>query len=121
MREHRVISPTARAAASVAPAAAVPAAVVTAAAATPCTPLLLRHTVLSHAVAGLTEHTREAMRAVLADVQSGHFAKKWIDESNAGETAFRARRDDEKQHQLEEVGARLRAMMPFVEAPSAVG
>ena len=69
----------------------------------------------------ISEHTREAMRAVLADVQSGRFAKNWIDESNAGEKDFRARRDDEEQHQLEEVGARLRAMMPFVEAPSAVG
>jgi ketol-acid reductoisomerase len=69
----------------------------------------------------ISEQTREAMRAVLVDVQSGHFAKQWIDESADGESKFKARRVHEQQHQLEEVGARLRAMMPFVQAPPAVG
>lgn len=68
----------------------------------------------------ISEHTREAMRAILADVQSGQFAKQWILEGEQGEGKFRARRASEKGHQLEEVGARLRAMMPFVQPP-AVG
>jgi ketol-acid reductoisomerase len=68
----------------------------------------------------ISEHTREAMREVLADVQSGQFAKQWIREGEQGEGQFRARRASEKGHQLEEVGARLRAMMPFVQPP-AVG
>ena len=68
----------------------------------------------------ISEHTREAMRAVLADVQSGQFAKQWILEGEQGEEKFRARRASEQGHQLEEVGARLRAMMPFVQPP-AVG
>ncbi len=69
----------------------------------------------------ISDQTRAAMRAVLADVQSGQFAQRWLDESRSGETAFRAHRNREQHHPLEEVGARLRAMMPFVEAPPVVG
>jgi len=66
----------------------------------------------------ISEHSRSAMREVLSDVQSGRFAKRWIDEAERGERDFHARRANEKVHQLEEVGARLRAMMPFVHPPA---
>jgi ketol-acid reductoisomerase len=57
---------------------------------------------------------RAAMQDVLKDIQSGAFADRWIAENKDGAKSFRARRRAETEHPLEQVGARLRAMMPFV-------
>jgi ketol-acid reductoisomerase len=71
----------------------------------------------------VTDETRETMRRMLQEIQSGAYAKAWIAENEKGLPWFTATRDKARQHRIEEVGARLRAMMPFldpVEAPRPV-
>jgi ketol-acid reductoisomerase len=58
--------------------------------------------------------TRAAMKDVLARIQDGTFAKEWIEENKKGGKNFAALREKEKQHQIEEVGTRLRAMMSWL-------
>jgi len=62
----------------------------------------------------ITEETRETMQEILAEVQSGEFAREWILENKAGRPVFNAIRRQEKEHPIEEVGAKLRAMMPWL-------
>ncbi len=62
----------------------------------------------------ITEETRETMREILAEVQSGEFAREWILENQAGRPVFNAQRRIEHEHPIEEVGTRLRAMMPWL-------
>jgi ketol-acid reductoisomerase len=61
---------------------------------------------------------REAMRKILADIQSGEFAREWIAENQAGQENFQRLREEQKGHQVEKVGAELRSMMPWIEHPS---
>jgi ketol-acid reductoisomerase len=63
----------------------------------------------------VTEATRAAMRQMLKDIQSGAYAKGWIAENEKGLPWFNAARERERHHQIEQVGARLRAMMPFLD------
>jgi ketol-acid reductoisomerase len=58
--------------------------------------------------------TRAQMRAVLADIQSGEFARDWMTENAAGGAAFEALRKRAAAHPIEAVGARLRALMPWL-------
>jgi len=58
---------------------------------------------------------REEMRRLLADIRSGAFAKEWIAECRAGAPRFAELRRAAQQHPIEQVGARLRAMMPWTE------
>jgi ketol-acid reductoisomerase len=69
----------------------------------------------------VTEQTREAMRQILADIQDGTYAKGWIAENATGRPTFEATRARERSHQIEQVGARLRAMMPFLQAATVPG
>lgn len=62
----------------------------------------------------ITEETRQEMKRILADVQNGEFAKRWILENKAGQPAFNAMRKKESEHQVEQVGAKLRKMMPWL-------
>jgi len=62
----------------------------------------------------ISEDTRKVMREILAEVQSGEFAREWISENEAGRPNFIATRNREKEHPIEEVGAKLRAMMPWL-------
>ena len=62
----------------------------------------------------VTEETRRAMKQLLQDVQDGTYAKAWIGENEKGRPEFNAMRNAERSHQIEEVGARLRQMMPFL-------
>ena len=62
----------------------------------------------------ITEETRAEMKRILADIQSGRFASKWVAECNAGQPSFKALRRKWAQHPAEEVGAKLRAMMPWL-------
>jgi len=62
----------------------------------------------------VTEETRRAMKQLLQDVQDGTYAKAWIGENEKGRHEFNAMRNAERSHQIEEVGARLRQMMPFL-------
>jgi ketol-acid reductoisomerase len=56
------------------------------------------------------------MKKILEEVQTGEFAREWILENQAGQPMFRAIRAREKAHLIEQVGAKLRSMMPFLEA-----
>ena len=63
----------------------------------------------------ITEETREAMRKILADIQSGEFAKEWIAENEAGQENFKRMREEAAGSQIEQVGKSLRSMMPWIE------
>src|SRR5690625_908269 len=65
----------------------------------------------------INDETKERMKEVLEDVQSGKFAKEWILENQANRPQFNAINEREKQHPIEEVGRELRALMPFVKQP----
>jgi ketol-acid reductoisomerase len=62
----------------------------------------------------VTDQTRAAMKTMLAEIQSGEYARKWMAEHAAGRPWFNQMRRQEQHQLLEEVGARLRAMMPFL-------
>ena len=64
----------------------------------------------------VTDDTREAMRGILKDIQSGDYAEKWIAEDKAGRPWFMAQRKAEQEHQIETVGRELRGIMPFLDA-----
>ena len=64
----------------------------------------------------VTEATREAMRQMLREIRSGEYAKGWIDENENGLPFFRAARERERHHPIEQVGERLRALMPFLDS-----
>jgi ketol-acid reductoisomerase len=63
----------------------------------------------------VTEDTRKAMQQILEDVQSGAFAEEWIAESREGAPRLEELRARDRAHPIEEVGARLRSMMPFID------
>lgn len=58
--------------------------------------------------------SRAAMKEVLAEIQDGSFADRWIEENKSGRKNFESRRNAETEHGVERVGAALRKMMPFV-------
>jgi len=62
----------------------------------------------------IDEHVRERMRSVLHEIQDGSFATRWILENQAGRPSFLALRRAGSQHQIEQVGRELRAMMPWL-------
>ena len=62
----------------------------------------------------VTESSKQAMKAVLKDIQDGEFAKGWILENQANRPVFTAINRQEKEHPIEVVGRELRKMMPFV-------
>ncbi len=62
----------------------------------------------------INEQSRQAMRQILADIQNGAFAEQWIDENHQGRATFTAMRQQDLDHQIEQVGRELRRMMPFV-------
>jgi ketol-acid reductoisomerase len=66
----------------------------------------------------VTEDTKKAMQQILKDIQSGKFANDWMAEYESGLPRFKAYRAAEAKHPVEVVGARLRAMMPFLDPVS---
>ena len=62
----------------------------------------------------ITEQTKAEMKRVLADIQSGKFARDWVLENKAGQASFKATRANLAKHPIEDVGAKLRAMMPWI-------
>jgi ketol-acid reductoisomerase len=62
----------------------------------------------------VTEETKKEMKRVLADIQAGRFARDWVLENKAGQPSFKAMRARAAAHPIEEVGERLRAMMPWI-------
>ena len=62
----------------------------------------------------VSDDTRETMREILSEIQSGQFAREWIGENRTGTAVLKAKRRLARQHPVEEVGERLRAMMPWI-------
>ena len=58
--------------------------------------------------------SKEAMKEVLDDIQTGKFTRDWMLENKVGQTSFKAMRAASEAHPIEEVGERLRAMMPWI-------
>ena len=58
---------------------------------------------------------RERMRGLLKDIQSGSFAKEWIDEDRQGRPKFNEILETEAQHPIEKVGEQLRSMMSWLD------
>jgi ketol-acid reductoisomerase len=59
--------------------------------------------------------TREAMKQILGEIQSGEFAKEWIAENKAGQENFQRMREEGKNHQVETVGKELRSSMDWID------
>jgi len=64
--------------------------------------------------------TKDEMKKILAEIQSGEFAKEYIDEYKAGNSNFDSMRKDGEKHPIETVGAKLRSMMPWISANKLV-
>jgi ketol-acid reductoisomerase len=62
----------------------------------------------------ITEETKKEMKKILAEIQSGEFAKEWMLENRVNRPVFNALLKRGQEHQIEEVGAKLRAMMPWL-------
>ncbi|MEW6645522.1 MAG: ketol-acid reductoisomerase [Pseudomonadota bacterium] len=65
-------------------------------------------------------NTRAEMRRVLADIQSGRFTREWMLENQVNQTSFKAMRAKMAAHPVEQVGAKLRDMMPWIKAKALV-
>jgi len=63
----------------------------------------------------ITETTKEEMRKILKEIQEGEFAKEWILENKANRPQFNALRNRDRNHLIEEVGGKLRSMMPWLQ------
>jgi ketol-acid reductoisomerase len=59
--------------------------------------------------------TRAAMKEILAEIQSGDFAREWIAENKAGQENFQRMRAEQKDHQIEREGRELRSMMDWID------
>ncbi|MEO1175059.1 MAG: ketol-acid reductoisomerase, partial [Myxococcota bacterium] len=64
--------------------------------------------------------TKERMKAILDDIQQGRFVRDWMTECKAGQPSFKATRRNHDAHQIEEVGEKLRGMMPWIKANALV-
>jgi ketol-acid reductoisomerase len=62
----------------------------------------------------VTPATKLAMKEALINIQQGKFARDWVLENKAGQPSFKATRANNNAHPIEEVGKKLRAMMPWI-------
>jgi ketol-acid reductoisomerase len=62
----------------------------------------------------ITDETRATMKKMLADIQSGAYAKEWIEENAQGRPWFNQQRQKARNSQIEQVGKALRKMMPWL-------
>ena len=62
----------------------------------------------------ITDKTRETMRNILDDIQSGKFTRDWMLENKVNQTSFKAIRNRNANHPIEKVGEKLRSMMPWI-------
>jgi len=69
----------------------------------------------------INEQTRAEMRKILSEIQSGEFAKQWINENRTGRKNFLAMREGARDSKIERVGAELRKMMTFLQKKREVG
>jgi ketol-acid reductoisomerase len=63
----------------------------------------------------ITDDTRQAMRDILGEIQSGQFAREWIAENNAGQENFQRMREEQAGKQIEREGKQLRSMMDWID------
>jgi ketol-acid reductoisomerase len=68
----------------------------------------------------VTEETKKEMKKILTEIQDGVFAKEWMLECRANKPVFNALTRKGEKHQIEEVGGRLRAMMPWLKKSKLV-
>ena len=68
----------------------------------------------------VTEETKKEMKRVLEDIQSGRFVRNFVLENAAGQPSFKATRRRQAEHNIEEVGAKLRGMMPWIKEKALV-
>ncbi len=68
----------------------------------------------------ITSDTKAEMKRVLDDIQSGRFTRDWMLECKAGQPSFKATRRRNAEHPIEEIGEKLRAMMPWIAANQLV-
>ena len=68
----------------------------------------------------VTSETKAEMKRVLNDIQSGKFARDWMLENKVNQTSFKATRAKLAEHPIEEVGAKLRDMMPWIKKGALV-
>jgi ketol-acid reductoisomerase len=64
----------------------------------------------------ITEQTKAEMKKILHEIRSGQFARDWILENKANAASFKATRRAEREHPIEEVGRKLRRLMPWINA-----
>jgi ketol-acid reductoisomerase len=64
----------------------------------------------------ITDQTRQEMKKILKEIQSGQVAREWILENKAGAPAFKASRRRDRNHMIEQVGRRLRKLMSWINA-----
>ncbi|WJW76802.1 ketol-acid reductoisomerase [Thiohalobacter sp. IOR34] len=62
----------------------------------------------------ITEQTKQEMRRILTEIQNGEFAREFINENQTGQITLKAKRRIGREHPIEEVGERLRSMMPWI-------
>ena len=68
----------------------------------------------------ITAETKAEMKRVLADIQSGRFTSEWMQEWHSGASRFKGIRRRNDRHQIEEVGEKLRGMMPWIKSNALV-
>ena len=68
----------------------------------------------------VTEETKKEMKRILDDIQSGKFVKDWMLENRVNQTSFKAMRAKMAAHPIEDIGAKLRAMMPWIKQRALV-
>ncbi len=68
----------------------------------------------------ITSETKAEMKRVLTDIQTGKFTRDWMLENKVSQTSFKATRAKVNAHQIEEVGEKLRGMMPWIKAKALV-
>ena len=68
----------------------------------------------------IDDTVKARMKTILDDIQSGRFAREWVLENTAGQASFKALRRRSAEHPIEEVGERLRAMMPWIKEQALV-
>ena len=68
----------------------------------------------------INDETKAEMKRILKEIQSGEFAREFILENQAGQATLKAKRHIGRKHPIEEVGARLREMMPWIQANKIV-
>ncbi len=62
----------------------------------------------------ITEQTKQEMKKILKEIQSGEFAKEWLLENQVGRPVFNQKREELAEHLIEKVGNKLRSMMPWL-------